>query len=189
MTNDGSAFAPSTSHQAAAAAKSGTESAKSGANTTPSGSSSPAKDVKITQDDQTPTQTKAQTSQPVETSEKKSTDHAKPTEVKFNNHKDINESGDKLGNESDLHSKEKAGDREDPETFEGEATFYFAKGANCGRKIEIVRVGSDKKATVEVADLCPSCAQTGSVDLSEAAFLKLGKKDEGLFPIKWHFVS
>ncbi|KAM0786223.1 hypothetical protein ACM66B_007026 [Microbotryomycetes sp. NB124-2] len=124
-----------------------------------------------------------------------------------------------VGNDEEGQPKGKDKDKDknkvDGETFTGKATFYYqggaagacehkhadsamicalapelyASGQNCARKLEITRSGSQKKVTVEVADLCPSCEEKGSVDLSEAAFLVLGEKDEGTFSIEWHFVS
>ncbi|KAK4049954.1 hypothetical protein OIV83_003778 [Microbotryomycetes sp. JL201] len=117
-------------------------------------------------------------------------------------------------NEHDENSSDSKSDKLKGETFTGKATYFYqmgaagacgnknpdsalicalapelyANGANCGRKLEIIRTGSTKKVIVEVADLCPGgCDEKGSVDLSEAAFLVLGTKDEGT--IAYDFVN
>lgn len=36
---------------------------------------------------------------------------------------------------------------------------------------------------------CPTCVTATSLDLSVAAFLKLGTSDEGTFPIVWAFLD
>ncbi|CAO3626631.1 unnamed protein product [Mucor hiemalis] len=52
----------------------------------------------------------------------------------------------------------------------------------CGQSITIK--GGSGSVTVKVVDTCPGCAK-GSVDLSPAAFKKLGPLSKGVIPITW----
>lgn len=52
----------------------------------------------------------------------------------------------------------------------------------CGKSITIK--GGSGSVTVKVVDTCPGCA-SGSVDLSPAAFKKLGPLSKGVIPITW----
>lgn len=52
----------------------------------------------------------------------------------------------------------------------------------CGQKISIK--GDSGSVSVKVVDTCPSCDK-GSIDLSPAAFKKLGDLGEGRIPITW----
>ncbi|WP_227998035.1 RlpA-like double-psi beta-barrel domain-containing protein [Nocardia australiensis] len=57
--------------------------------------------------------------------------------------------------------------------------------ANCGRHIKVT---SGKGHTdVVVAGVCPACA-ANDIDLSPAAFERLGSLDAGLISVEWHFV-
>ncbi|BGP51475.1 hypothetical protein JCM10450v2_007417 [Rhodotorula kratochvilovae] len=101
------------------------------------------------------------------------------------------------------------------ETYTGKATFYFQKGnpgacgevneesamicalqtelygdgSNCGRMIELTRTDNGKSIEVEVADMCPTCEDTGYVDLSDGAYKSLGTEDEGWFDMTWSFLD
>lgn len=57
----------------------------------------------------------------------------------------------------------------------------YANGANCGKMIRITRVSTGKSLEVKVADLCPTCENETSVDLSTGAYAALdGTEDEGV---------
>lgn len=57
---------------------------------------------------------------------------------------------------------------------------------NCGRRAYIRR--GSKSVTVRIVDECPEC-KYGDLDLSPAAFNKLGDPDEGRFTIQWNWVG
>jgi len=69
-------------------------------------------------------------------------------------------------------------------------TKTFANGAHCGKSVEITNKKNGKKATVKVADECPTCNNPQSIDLSTGAFKALGgTTEEGIFDIAWQFVN
>ncbi|KAI8337770.1 RlpA-like double-psi beta-barrel-protein domain-containing protein-containing protein [Blakeslea trispora] len=53
---------------------------------------------------------------------------------------------------------------------------------HCGRSITVR--GGKGSVTVKVVDTCPGCGK-GDVDLSPAAFKKLGALSKGVIPITW----
>ncbi|ORZ12225.1 RlpA-like double-psi beta-barrel-protein domain-containing protein-containing protein [Absidia repens] len=61
----------------------------------------------------------------------------------------------------------------------------MSKGKYCGKKIKIKTPTGTVTATV--VDTCPGCAKD-SVDLSMAAFKKIGKIAAGRISINWSFV-
>jgi hypothetical protein len=63
-----------------------------------------------------------------------------------------------------------------------------AKSPHCGKKMLIRNTKNGHTVTVIVADACPTCDNTNSVDLSEAAFEALAPKSDGLIPIEWKFI-
>lgn len=58
----------------------------------------------------------------------------------------------------------------------------------CGRKILITRTDTGKTVTVTVADDCPSCINTNSIDLSHAAFNAIATDEEGQVSISWQWL-
>ncbi|KAH9951468.1 hypothetical protein B0H21DRAFT_719117 [Amylocystis lapponica] len=58
----------------------------------------------------------------------------------------------------------------------------------CGKKVNITNVSNGKSVTVAIADDCPTCENSNSIDLSVAAFKKLATLEEGEVNIKWSFV-
>ncbi|SCV68380.1 BQ2448_501 [Microbotryum intermedium] len=59
-------------------------------------------------------------------------------------------------------------------------------GSHCGRYVTILNTSNKKIIRAKVADECPGCGY-GSLDLSTAAFKKLGNLDTGVLPIKWQW--
>ncbi|KAF8478570.1 plant expansin [Russula ochroleuca] len=60
----------------------------------------------------------------------------------------------------------------------------------CGQQVKITLVSDKTKSvTVTVADDCPTCQNTNSIDLSLAAFQKLASLDKGDVAISWEFVN
>ncbi|GAA6044389.1 hypothetical protein JCM8097_002083 [Rhodosporidiobolus ruineniae] len=68
------------------------------------------------------------------------------------------------------------------------ASSLYDSGSYCAKKIKMTREGKGE-IEVTVADRCPGCDGEGSVDLSVAAYNKLGTEDEGTFAISWYFES
>merc|ERR1711977_770315 len=62
----------------------------------------------------------------------------------------------------------------------------YSGGSHCGQQVRINSGG--RSITATVADLCPSCASSGSLDLSVATFQALGSLGQGVLPISWSFV-
>jgi hypothetical protein len=101
----------------------------------------------------------------------------------------------------------------------GQATFFFQNGAagacgqkhadsvplvaldfrrygntnraspDCGRHVLIKNTANGKTVTALVADACPSCENSNSLDLSTGAFDALGSRDAGVLPIIWGFID
>jgi hypothetical protein len=62
------------------------------------------------------------------------------------------------------------------------------KSSLCGQKVQITNTKNKKTVTVTIADACPTCENSNSIDLSEGAFEKIATLDEGEVPITWSFV-
>ncbi|MDI9913653.1 RlpA-like double-psi beta-barrel domain-containing protein [Rhodococcus sp. IEGM 1379] len=58
--------------------------------------------------------------------------------------------------------------------------------ALCGKRILATR--GMRSVTVTIVDTCPGCA-AGDLDLSPAAFAKLGNLSDGRIPITWQFID
>lgn len=93
-------------------------------------------------------------------------------------------------------------------TYSGEATYFFQNGVAgacgnvnsdsayivaidsamyssslCGKSLTIS--GNGKSVTATVADECPSCASSGSIDLSVGAFTALADESAGVVEVTW----
>lgn len=58
----------------------------------------------------------------------------------------------------------------------------------CGKQVHITNTANGKSVTVTVADDCPTCKNSNSIDLSVAAFKVLAPLNDGVADIKWSFV-
>jgi len=68
-------------------------------------------------------------------------------------------------------------------------TKTYAGGNNCGKMVAITNDLTKKTVNVLVADECPTCDNSMSIDLSKGAFHALGgTTEEGEFPISWKFI-
>ena len=63
----------------------------------------------------------------------------------------------------------------------------YLESAACGA-CAVVTGGDGKQVKVRIVDLCPEC-QTGHIDLSPEAFVKLGDLSLGVMPVTWHYAS
>ncbi|ODN76639.1 hypothetical protein, variant [Cryptococcus amylolentus CBS 6039] len=59
----------------------------------------------------------------------------------------------------------------------------------CGKSITLTNTNNGKSVTAVVADVCPSCTTSNSLDLSVAAFNAIASEDDGMVPITWFFSS
>lgn len=64
-----------------------------------------------------------------------------------------------------------------------------AKSLLCGARLTVTNTKNGKSVNVIVKDACPTCENENSVDLSEAAFLAIATRDEGMVPIKVSFAG
>merc|ERR1712230_92602 len=73
----------------------------------------------------------------------------------------------------------------------GQATFFYQNGnpGACGKSVKVTNTANGKSVVATVADMCPSCASSGSLDLSTGAFDVIGAQDTGVLPISWDFVD
>lgn len=58
----------------------------------------------------------------------------------------------------------------------------------CGKRVRITNPKNGKSVTVTVADACPTCENSNSIDLSVGAFKQIASLEQGLVPIQWQFV-
>ncbi len=56
---------------------------------------------------------------------------------------------------------------------------------HCGASVWITF--NDKTINAKVADECPSCVSSTSIDLSVAAFTALASQDVGMVSVQWGF--
>ena len=54
------------------------------------------------------------------------------------------------------------------------------KSALCGRKVKILNPANGKSVTVTIADDCPTCKNSNSIDLSVSAFTQIATKAQGM---------
>ncbi|KIJ46574.1 hypothetical protein M422DRAFT_249723 [Sphaerobolus stellatus SS14] len=66
-------------------------------------------------------------------------------------------------------------------------TAQYANGVQCGQTITITDNTTGKTTTGVVADECPTCNGSGSIDLSESLFKVFAPTSQGVFPVSWHF--
>jgi len=55
----------------------------------------------------------------------------------------------------------------------------------CGRSVRITNTRNGKSVTCYVADACPTCLNSNSIDLSVGAFQSIANLEEGEVPIVW----
>jgi rare lipoprotein A (peptidoglycan hydrolase) len=58
----------------------------------------------------------------------------------------------------------------------------------CGKKVKINNPQNGQSVVVTVADACPTCKNSNSIDLSQGAFNQIAKPEQGMVPIEWTFV-
>ncbi|KAF8520992.1 RlpA-like double-psi beta-barrel-protein domain-containing protein-containing protein [Gautieria morchelliformis] len=68
-------------------------------------------------------------------------------------------------------------------------TSTYANGIHCGRSLTITDTKTGKTSSGVVADVCPGCVGSGSIDLSEGLFEVFAPAAAGVFPVTWNFNS
>jgi expansin (peptidoglycan-binding protein) len=64
----------------------------------------------------------------------------------------------------------------------------FSQGSDlCGKVINIKNTNNGKTVTATVWDVCPTCNNGNSLDLSVGAFNAIATESEGMVPISWSF--
>jgi len=58
----------------------------------------------------------------------------------------------------------------------------------CGRTVRITNTRNGKSVTAYVADACPTCENSNSIDLSMGAFQSIADPAEGVVPIVWQML-
>jgi cobalamin biosynthesis Mg chelatase CobN len=62
-----------------------------------------------------------------------------------------------------------------------------SESSYCGKSITVQNTQNGKEVTAVVADVCPTCANGNSLDLSVGAFTAIATEAEGQVPINWWF--
>ncbi|RSH94696.1 hypothetical protein EHS25_004501 [Saitozyma podzolica] len=62
-----------------------------------------------------------------------------------------------------------------------------SESSYCGKSITVQNTQNGKEVTAVVADVCPTCANGNSLDLSVGAFTAIATESEGQVPINWWF--
>jgi rare lipoprotein A (peptidoglycan hydrolase) len=63
----------------------------------------------------------------------------------------------------------------------------YGSGELCGKSVRITNTDNGKTVTALVADMCPTCVNGNSIDLSRAAFRSIADEATGIVPISWTF--
>ncbi|GAA5831273.1 hypothetical protein JCM5353_008637 [Sporobolomyces roseus] len=66
-------------------------------------------------------------------------------------------------------------------------TSMYNSGSHCGETITITNTDTGASTTAVVADECPSCSGSSSIDLSTGAFDAIGSEDTGVLNVSWAF--
>ncbi|GAA5954489.1 hypothetical protein JCM8115_004607 [Rhodotorula mucilaginosa] len=68
-------------------------------------------------------------------------------------------------------------------------TEMYGSGQDCGRTVTITNTSNGKSVTATVADECPGCSSSASLDLSTGTFDAIASEDTGEVPITWSFTD
>ncbi|PWN42242.1 barwin-like endoglucanase, partial [Ceraceosorus guamensis] len=64
-------------------------------------------------------------------------------------------------------------------------TAMYGGGNHCGKNVKITNKKNGKTVTAKVADSCPTCQTTQSLDLSVGAFQAIASLNDGQVEISW----
>jgi len=62
------------------------------------------------------------------------------------------------------------------------------KSPLCGKQVHITNTANKKSVTATIADACPTCDNSNSIDLSTGTFKTIGDESAGVLNIEWFFV-
>jgi hypothetical protein len=62
------------------------------------------------------------------------------------------------------------------------------QSSHCGQQIKVTNKKNGKSVIATVADACPTCVSSTSVDLSYGAFTQIATTEEGMVGISWEFI-
>ncbi|CAH0023837.1 unnamed protein product [Clonostachys rhizophaga] len=65
---------------------------------------------------------------------------------------------------------------------------YSAPSPYCSKVIRVTNAINGRSVDVTVVDVCPTCLNSNSLDLSPTAFQAIGDLNDGMVPIVWQFV-
>ncbi|CAI6096101.1 unnamed protein product [Clonostachys chloroleuca] len=65
---------------------------------------------------------------------------------------------------------------------------YSAPSPYCSKMIRVTNANNGRSVDVTVVDVCPTCLNSNSLDLSPTAFQDIGDLNDGMVPIVWQFV-
>ncbi|KAK7219899.1 hypothetical protein V2G26_007902 [Clonostachys chloroleuca] len=65
---------------------------------------------------------------------------------------------------------------------------YSAPSPYCSKMIRVTNANNGRSVDVTVVDVCPTCLNSNSLDLSPTAFQAIGDLNDGMVPIVWQFV-
>jgi len=64
----------------------------------------------------------------------------------------------------------------------------FGGGSNtCGKWVTITNTNNGRSVSAMIADVCPTCTNGNSLDLSVGAFNAIASESDGMVPISYHF--
>ncbi|TNY23358.1 RlpA-like double-psi beta-barrel-protein domain-containing protein-containing protein, partial [Rhodotorula diobovata] len=63
----------------------------------------------------------------------------------------------------------------------------YGSGEYCGKTVVVTNTANGESVTATVADECPGCSSSTSLDLSTGAFDAIGDEDTGELSIEWYF--
>ncbi|GAA5925057.1 RlpA-like double-psi beta-barrel domain-containing protein [Sporobolomyces koalae] len=66
-------------------------------------------------------------------------------------------------------------------------TAMYGSGGYCGKTIKITNTATGASTEATVADECPGCSSSSSIDLSTGAFNAIGSEDTGVLNVSWSF--
>ena len=60
--------------------------------------------------------------------------------------------------------------------------------SECGRRVRITNPQNGKTVDITIKDVCPTCTNRNSIDLSYGAFTSIAAESDGYIPIEWYYL-
>lgn len=67
------------------------------------------------------------------------------------------------------------------------SSSFGGGSSTCGKWITVTNTNNGRSVTAMVADVCPTCVNGNSLDLSQGAFQAIASESDGMVPISWHW--